>query len=78
MSQRDQVLKLEHNPDVGHLPDDDIPIPYFLNKVIALFPMLEIALTPDGCLQAGTGASWKHFHHVADVGTRIVLADPGH
>jgi tRNA nucleotidyltransferase (CCA-adding enzyme) len=32
--------------------------------------MPEIARTPDGCLQAGTGASWEHFHHVADVGIR--------
>ena len=32
--------------------------------------MPEIALTPDGCLQVGTGASWEHFHHVADVGIR--------
>ncbi len=32
--------------------------------------MPEIALTPDGSLQAVTGASWEHFHHVADVGIR--------
>ena len=32
--------------------------------------MPDIALTPDGCLQAGTVASWEHFHHVADVGIR--------
>jgi SHS2 domain-containing protein len=32
--------------------------------------MPEIALTPHGSPQAGIGASWEHFHHVADVGIR--------
>ena len=32
--------------------------------------MPETALTPDECTQAGSGTSWEHFHHVADVGIR--------
>jgi tRNA nucleotidyltransferase (CCA-adding enzyme) len=32
--------------------------------------MPETAPIPDGCPQAGTGASWEHFPHVADVGIR--------
>ena len=35
-----------------------------------VFPMPETVLRPDKCLQAGRGAYWEHFHHVADVGSR--------
>jgi tRNA nucleotidyltransferase (CCA-adding enzyme) len=32
--------------------------------------MPETELIADGCLQAGSGACWQHFSHVADVGVR--------